>query len=592
MGGQVAKHCSACHRGPVADDIIETNSAILTDEQSCGSKLLLPSRRCNSNWERLHDDTIVNLFSPAWCDGCGALLVGVLQQSRRCRVCKRLACEHCATNNPCFARSLLSFVVEGSKEMPAAIRVLCMDMALIHGLASEHPEVLEYSAEELWRNPAFLRGLVKLADGSESASYRKKVAERLFLCKKSEREAAVEVLSAMLQEEPSQQGPVDLPLSFAIELLKPLAEGNPKAFATVKESLKHGSPLVRTAAVKAAAELAQFNGFKCSGALCARIRDTDAGVRSAATSILPTLELEERTKMGAWMACLQDGDATVRKTACKALFQCGGIEVEARSRSVMVNILLDKDQEVRAEAWSALLAFKTTALTGILVSLARSRLDDMTRKRLVQTLRGLLSVGDPKEVQVVASSLTGASWWLRLAMCESFCQQLDASNAEVRAICVSAVDSLADRTDNKAAAAVAAKLQDSDAKVANAAWAAIRKRLGDADPDVNRVWLEEVHCHELNPSVRGEVIGAVLSNLTESSWLIQMAATRALKLKQPAESREVLEILMIFKEDDDPAVQQIAEDVLEHFLLLGRESAEGIDLEPDSICKSLSSTSF
>ena len=33
--------------------------------------------------------------------------------------------------------------------MPAAIRVLCMDMALIHGLASEHPEVLEYSAEAL-----------------------------------------------------------------------------------------------------------------------------------------------------------------------------------------------------------------------------------------------------------------------------------------------------------------------------------------------------------------------------------------------------------------------------------------------------------
>jgi hypothetical protein len=27
----------------------------------------------------------------------------------------------------------------------------------------------------------------------------------------------------------------DLPLTFAIELLQPLAEGNPKAFATVKE---------------------------------------------------------------------------------------------------------------------------------------------------------------------------------------------------------------------------------------------------------------------------------------------------------------------------------------------------------------------
>ena len=41
---------------------------------------------------------------------------------------------------------------------------------------------------------------------------------------------------------------------------------------------------------------------------------------------------------------------------------------------------------------------------------------------------------------------------------------------------------------------------------------------------------------------------------------------------------QVLEILMKFKEDDDPAVQQIAEDVLEHFLLLGRESAEAVNL--------------
>lgn len=76
----------------------------------------------------------------AWCDDCGAMLVGVLQQSRRqlpqgkgmlscgaevgegvtfllryarCRVCKRLACENCASNNPCFAGSLLSFVLGG-----------------------------------------------------------------------------------------------------------------------------------------------------------------------------------------------------------------------------------------------------------------------------------------------------------------------------------------------------------------------------------------------------------------------------------------------------------------------------------------------
>ena len=36
----------------------------------------------------------------------------------------------------------------GSKEVPAGIRVLCMDMALLHGLAADHPEVIAYSAEE------------------------------------------------------------------------------------------------------------------------------------------------------------------------------------------------------------------------------------------------------------------------------------------------------------------------------------------------------------------------------------------------------------------------------------------------------------
>lgn len=52
--------------------------------------------------------------------------------------------------------------------------------------------------------------------------------------------------------------------------------------------------------------------------------------------------------------------------------------------------------------------------------------------------------------------------------------------------------------------ALAAKLRDSSTKVAEVAWAAIQKRLDDADPDVNRVWLEEVRCIHLNPSVRSE----------------------------------------------------------------------------------------
>lgn len=47
---------------------------------------------------------------------------------------------------------------------------------------------------------------------------------------------------------------------------------------------------------------------------------------------------------------------------------------------------------MRAEAWSALLAFKTTALTGILVSLARSRLDSFYGSGGFQRLKNYLLV--------------------------------------------------------------------------------------------------------------------------------------------------------------------------------------------------------
>ena len=39
-----------------------------------------------------------------------------------------------------------------------------------------------------------------------------------------------------------------------------------------------------------------------------------------------------------------------------------------------------------------------------------------------------------------------------------------------------------------------------------------------------------------------QVICAVLKNLTENNWLIQMAATRALELKQPADVGEAGEL--------------------------------------------------
>ena len=56
----------------------------------------------------------------------------------------------------------------------------------------------------------------------------------------------------------------------------------------------------------------------------------------------------------------------------------------------------------------------------------------------------------------------------------------------------------------EAAAALSARLRDAEADVAKAAWSAIQKRLEDSDPDVNRVWLEELRCTDLNPTVHAE----------------------------------------------------------------------------------------
>eukprot|EP00913_Durusdinium_trenchii_P020386 g19150.t1 len=170
--------------------------------------------------------------------------------------------------------------------------------------------------------------------------------------------------------------------------------------------------------------------------------------------------------------------------------------------------------------------------------------------------------------------------------CLDLCPFGGTCHDEVRAKAVSAVDSLADRTDNKAAAALAARLQDAEAKVAEAAWAAIRKRLEDADPDVNRVWLEEIRCRDLNPKVHAEVIRLVLQNLTEHSWLIQMAATRALQLQQPAESREVLKVVYDFREDSNPSVREYAEEVYDH--LVGNTLGDITEPEADAICRALS----
>lgn len=54
----------------------------------------------------------------------------------------------------------------------------------------------------------------------------------------------------------------------------------------------------------------------------------------------------------------------------------------------------------------------------------------------------------------------------------------------------------------------------------------------------------------------------------------------------------MLNALKTFKKDLDPAVRQVAEEVLQELAQLGRESADRLDMETDAMCKALSSGSF
>ncbi|CAJ1343073.1 unnamed protein product [Effrenium voratum] len=451
-----------------------------------------------------------------------------------CSVCKRLACENCPRMQPCLPRGLLRYVHAGEENLPPVLRVLCADAELILLLAHDHPTVLRYAAEELWRRSDFLQGLLQLADGTESPQLRSEVEKQVLRRASAKPLAAQAVMAAVLKAE------TDPGLAFALALLPPVADPNSRAFATAKAQLQHNSPQVRVAAVEAVSRLVR------------------TGPRSGSKSVLCEEE-KDQAMQAALTPRLQDADPAVRKAALRCL---QGLESQAgsRCRAAMGKALLDKDREVRDAAWVMLPTLDVESCASILVSLSSSRLDDFTQKRLLKTLRSLL-VPVPRHIKAVSCALSGASWWLRLAVSDMFYAYLGVDDPEVRQSAIAAVNSLAEKTDNKAAGALAALLEDGDASVASATWTAVRPRLTDSNPDVQRVWLEDIRCKSLNPAVRSEVIVAILPKLASTKWLVQVAAARALQVEQP-EAAEVRQVVSAFKKDEDSDVQRVAAEVL------------------------------
>ncbi|CAJ1450168.1 unnamed protein product, partial [Effrenium voratum] len=152
-------------------------------------------------FEVAHDDVSANLVSPAWCDDCGSLLLGLMQEAVQCSVCKRLACENCPRMQPCLPRGLLRYVHAGEENLPPVLRVLCADAELILLLAHDHPTVLRYAAEELWRRSDFLQGLLQLADGTESPQLRSEVEKQVLRRASAKPLAAQAVMAAVLKAE-------------------------------------------------------------------------------------------------------------------------------------------------------------------------------------------------------------------------------------------------------------------------------------------------------------------------------------------------------------------------------------------------------
>ncbi|CAE7405580.1 unnamed protein product [Symbiodinium sp. CCMP2592] len=480
----------------------------------------------------LHDDSLITPISPVWCDVCGRMLFGLMQDCVRCAECGRVACKTCAFTRSCAVKEIRQYLEAGA-QLPFHLQDRCGEAVLVLPVVKRHPSVLRYVPQELWRDETFLRQFLDL--GGHDAGLRQAAKQQLSELEKPDRDEIAGAVMAVLRQGFESSG-----VAFALELLAQLAEKSPAVLAAAKERLNDADAVVRAAAVSAVSLLARKDDRACKSVpreLFRRLEDESQAVRSAAIDALPQLHAEGRRKLSALTPRLQDSDPGVKAAALRCL-QKLQVKVDNRFRKTLSKALADGHPDVREAAWSLIPHLDCGACAGVLADLSWAQgLDAATQSRLVLSLRSLLEPLAADRLRAIVAAAEISNWWLRLAMGDIMHTYVDSANPQVRLAAVDAVHQLADKMDGKAAAVLAARIEDEDAAVAAAAWKAVTARLEETSPDARRIAVESLAAHAAH---HPKVLAAVLDKLGDGNWLVQTAACQALEKAMPGKQASLV----------------------------------------------------
>ncbi|CAE7844200.1 unnamed protein product [Symbiodinium necroappetens] len=273
---------------------------------------LLPFTRCFADFSDeiaasalprdlgLHDDALITPISPVWCDVCGRMLFGLMQDCVRCAECGRVACKTCAFTRSCAVKEIRQYLEAGA-QLPFHLQDRCGEAVMVLPVVKRHPSVLRYVPQELWRDETFLRQFLDL--GGHDAGLRQAAKQQLSGLEKPDKDEIAGAVLAVLRQGFESSG-----VAFALELLAQLAEKSPAVLAVAKERLNDADAVVRAAAVSAVSLLARKDDRACRSVpreLFRRLEDESQAVRSAAIDALPQLHAEGRRKLSALTPRLQ-----------------------------------------------------------------------------------------------------------------------------------------------------------------------------------------------------------------------------------------------------------------------------------------------
>ncbi|CAE7215942.1 unnamed protein product [Symbiodinium natans] len=435
------KTCTACTTqlnfgNDEAVEPVETSRNLEFDEK------LLPFSRCFAEFSDelaasaatrglgMHDDTVVTPLSPVWCDVCGRLLFGMVQDAVQCGACSRLACKTCAFSRSCAVKEIGQYLAAGAP-LPIDLQSRCGEAVLVLPVAKHHPSVLRYVSQALWKDEKFLRQLLDLA--GDDANLRQAAKQQMSELAQPDRDAIAAAMMAVLQQGFQSSG-----AALALEILAQVTEKSPAVLAAAKERLNDADAVVRAAAVSAVSSLARKDDRVCKSVprdLLRCLEDESQAVRSAAIDALPQLHAEGRRKLAALTPRLQDTDPAVKAAALRCLqkLQATQVKVDSRYRKTISKALADTHPDVREAAWSLIPHLDMGACATVLADLSWVQgLDAATRSRLVKSLRSLLEPIGADRLTAITAAVGISNWWLRLAMTEFLHSYLEAASPQAR----------------------------------------------------------------------------------------------------------------------------------------------------------------